>query len=931
MIPYLEKTLNMRRDELAPASLLFLYLFLTIGCYSMGQAAGGAIFLVAFRNYLPHVKIATAVVVGVFAWLYIRLSHRLRLEVVIIGSLLSFALGFVVFWWLTHFLGRWVYPLIWIWVYLVGAMGPLMGWTLANCALTTREARRLFGFIGAGAVLGFPCAGFITADVLGHHRLLPETLLLVMAALQGLAAVVVRLLCRQTGRRFAALGLAPAADSGAPRNFEEIWAFIRGSRFLVLITALIAVGCMATDIIKYQFELTARDTLGADKVALGAFFGAFNGYTGLAAFVLQMLLTGHLLRSFGIRVTLFVLPVVFIGGSMALLLVPVLLTACILRGSQQLLRPSLDKSSTELLWLPVAPPDIKNQIKSFIDGFIWRAADGVAALVMLLFQNVLKFRPGRMSLVNFVVLAGWIAVAYGVRREYLNVLRRAIERRTLDPERVIAGILDSTTTEILAGALARGGEQQVLYGLSLFEVGREPGWHPLLRDLLAHPSPAVRQRALRLLSDAGDRKIQPQVATMLADESLEVRTEALHYLVVHARLDPLNPEAIKAELPSYVVQGPVVAYLARTGDPGDFSAAQLILQAMLSATGPDPARARRDAARVLGLIPPPSELHAELFTLLRDENPEVVEQALLSAGKIQGREFLPQVVDKLGQRQLRGAARAALTQYGQRAVGTLQDYLNDDTVPMSVRGAIPAVLAGIATPGAAAALGNSFIQSDPALRFAVLKALNKLRSRDPALLPTGIDFADMLNSELMGYYRSFQILAAFDPEAWALLRPPGTESLLSRALRERMDYEFERIFRLLALLYPPRDVYNACVGITSGRPQLQANALELLEHLLPPELYRRLSYGLDPEISLEEKLSYAERLCRAGVRSRVEALRVLLHSKDRWLCACALYTAGDECLTELNEDVRRVPHEIDPLLDETWRWASTRLAAGSDA
>jgi hypothetical protein len=146
-----------------------------------------------------------------------------------------------------------------------------------------------------------------------------------------------------------------------------------------------------------------------------------------------------------------------------------------------------------------------------------------------------------------------------------------------------------------------------------------------------------------------------------------------------------------------------------------------------------------------------------------------------------------------------------------------------------------------------------------------------------------------------------------------------------------MDYEFERIFRLLALLYPMRDVYNACVGITSGRPQLQANALELLEHLLPPELYRRLSYGLDPEISLEEKLSYAERLCRAGVRSRVEALRVLLHSKDRWLCACALYTAGDEGLTELNEDVRRVPHEIDPLLDETWRWASTRLAAGSDA
>src|SRR5205823_8526162 len=105
-------------------------------------------------------------------------------------------------------------------------------------------------------------------------------------------------------------------------------------------------------------------------------------------------------------------------------------------------------------------------------------------------------------LVNMVILFGWIGVAYAVRREYLNVLRQAIERRTLDPERTAAGVLDSTTTEVLAESLKRGQEQQLLYGLSLFEIGREPGRHPVLRGLLEHASPAVRQRALRLL----DRK-----------------------------------------------------------------------------------------------------------------------------------------------------------------------------------------------------------------------------------------------------------------------------------------------------------------------------------------------------------------------------------------------------------------------------------------
>ena len=931
MIPYLEKTLNLRRDEFAPASLLFLYLFLMIGCYFMGQSVFDAKFLKAFPNYLPHAIIGAALVVGLFASVYIRLSHRLRLEILVISSLVFFALSFVLFWWLTRLQTRWVYPLIYIWVYLAGAMGPTMGWTLANCALTTREARRLFGFIGAGAVLGAPCAGFITADVIRHGYARPETLLLVMAGLQGLGAVVVRLLCRQTGPRQAALGVTPTADPATPKNIAQIWAYMRTSRYLLLITALIAVGCVATTIIGYQFKIIANARYGADEAGLITFFARFYGYMGVAAFVLQMLLTGRLLRSFGIRVTLFVLPVVFIGGSMALLLAPVLLTACFVRGSQQLLRPSLDKSSTELLYLPVAPPDIKSQIKSFIDGFIWRAADGAAGVVLLLFYSVLKFSPGRMSVVNFVVLSGWIAVAFGVRREYLNVLRRAIERRTLDPERIAAGILDSTTTEVLARALEHGGEQQVLYGLSLFEMGREPGWHPLLRNLLEHPSPAVRQRALRLLGDAGDRKILPQVEKMRGDESLEVRTEVLHYLVAHTGLDPLNPEIANPDLPSHVIQGPVVAYLARTGDPGDFSAAQLILQAMLSPTAPDGTRARREAARVLGLIPPPSELHAELLKLLGDEDPEVLEQALLSAGRVQAREFLPLAVDKLGQRRLLGAARVALVQYGDRAVGTLRDYLNDDAVPMPIRRQIPYVLARIATPESAAVLANSFFQTDPGLRYAVLKALNKLRSRDPALLPAGVDYADMLNSELMGYYRSFQILATFDPRAGTSPWSPGRESLLTRALRERMDYELERIFRLLALLYPPRDVYNAYIGLTSGRLQLQANALEVLEHLLPPELFRRLAYGLDPEISREEKLSFAHRLCHTSVSSTTEALRVLLHSKDYWLSACALYAVGEGWLMELAEDVRQIPHDSDPLLDETWKWASTRLAAAPTA
>ncbi len=933
MMSYVEKLLNVRRNELAPASLLFLYLFLVLGAYISGMSVGDAMFLNAFPTGLPYVIVGTALVVGVFTSVYIRLCHRVRLELMIIGSLIFFALSFALFWYLTGSQKKWVYALIYIWVYMAGAMGPTMGWTLANYVLTTREARRVFGFIGAGQVLGAPTAGFLTAFMTHKHHVRPETILLGVALALALCALLVLLLFRQARERLAGVGLAASSGKESIKTVGQIWSTIHASRYLVFITALIAVGCSTTTILGYQFKMISKISYGTDKAALAAFFAQFNGYMGLAAFAVQMLLTGRMLRFFGIRVTLFVLPVVFLGGTVGVLLRPFLLAACILKGSHLLLRFSLDKSTAELLYLPVAPPDIKSQIKSFIDGFIWRSADGVAGMVLWLFAEVLKFTPGRISLVNFFFLGGWIAIAYGVRREYLNVLRKAIERRTLDPDRIATAVLDSTTTEVLARALERAGEQQALYGLSLFEVGSEPAWHPALRGLLDHRSPAVREQALRLLGDVGDRGIVPQAEKLLKDPSLEVRTEALRYLVVQTGRDPLELLSAETDFPDYAVQGSVVGYLARTGVAEHLTAAQLILRNMLTATGSEAVCSRTEAARVLGVIPPPHELHSELPKLLRDEHAEVVEPALLAAGKIRSREFLPLVIEKLANPAVVGAARAALAQYGERAVGTLKDYLNDSTVPLALRKQIPNVLARIPTAESATVLSESLVQDEPGLRYDVVKALNRLSRRDRTLLPESLDCADMLDAELMGYYRSFQILAAVDPNA--KLSPAGkssaSEPILTRALRERMEREFERIFRLLALLYPARDVHNAYVGLSSGRPQLQANALEVLENMLRPELYRRLASGLDPEISLQEKLKFAERLCHASVNSKTEALRILLHSEDCWLRACTLHTVGQLRLVELAGEMQQVPHEGDRVLAETWQWANSRLRAAAPA
>ncbi|MGE5327542.1 MAG: HEAT repeat domain-containing protein [Deltaproteobacteria bacterium] len=714
-------------------------------------------------------------------------------------------------------------------------------------------------------------------------------------------------------------------------DLPEVLGNVRGSHFLILITALTAIGCTSTTIIGYQFSIIAKDAI-PNKAHLASFFALFSGFMGAAAFLVQMLLTGRLLRVLGIRVTLFVTPVVFLMGSVGLLFAPFLITACILKGSHLLLRFTVDKSTAELLYLPVTPPDIKSQLKPFIDGFVWRAADGVAGLTLWFFATRLHFTPGQMSFVNVFYLSGWILIAWGVRKEYLNVLRQAIQRRTLDADKIATGVLDSTTTEALATSFEHAGEQQVLYGLSFFEVGSQAESHPALRRLLEHPSPAVRQRALRLLSDAGDKKLQPQAEKMLGDESNEVRAEALRYLVMHTGRDPLTLLSTESSLPEHVVQGSVVVYLARTEVPEDQAAAEMILTTMLAQADAAGASARAEAARALGAIAADSPLQRELTQLLRDDDPAVEEQALLAAGKTRNRDVLPLVIEKLADPHLMGAARSALVAYGERAIGTLQDYLNDTSGSLTVRKQIPGVLARYGSARAAGILANSMIHSDPGLRFDVLKAMNRIRKDDPSLLPPSEEISDLLEVEAMGYYRSMQILAAFDPETVepsTEAREAGAESVLARALHERMEHELERIFRLLALIYPPRDIHNAYAGLTSGQARIQANSLEVLEHLLRPEHYRLLTSALDPDVHLREKLHFAERLCHTKVESRTEALRILLHSEDRWLRACALHAVGELLVAELGAEIQRVARRGDSLLEETWNWTAARLATSS--
>ncbi len=919
----IERLLNLQRGDLGRGALLFSYLFFVMGSYVIGKNASSALFLDQFKaSKLSYAGMAISVLVGFVAAGYVMLSRRVSLRNLLLGSLIFFAVNCAFFWYLALHFGKqlpWLYSTFYIWVGIVGVLTPAQVWTLANFILTTRQAKRVFGVVGSGAIAGGIIGGWVTKYASIHYGV--ESLLIVMAVFMGLSAVLVFLIWWLHRSAFEEqISEDGSALAEGSVNLRESLKLIANSKYLLSICAVICMASLVTASAKWQFTAVANGFY-PDKKAMAAFLGDFSFYAGIACLLSQLLLTSRFLKRFGIGPALFMLPLTLLLGTGALLIWGTLLAANIMRGSDQVLRYSIDKSTVELLFLPI-PSNVKLQVKSFIDVVVWRLGDGFSGLAVALFADRLRWSPLSFSWVNITFMAGWMVAAFVARRQYVGTLRDCIQKHRLDSERVSAPVLDRSTLDIFAANLRPADPKELLYSLSLFEVGKQQAAHPAVRELLQHPDAAVRQKALSILAGARDRTILPQVEKLLQDPSLEVRTEALLYLCHHSHIDPLERIQQLGDFADFSIRSAMVAFLARPGESQNLDAARIMLDAMADEPGEEGQRTRLEAARLLAGLP--DEFDSQLRRLLADENPEVARQAIRAVGLLDKRRLVLKLLDRLGDPRLTADVSETLAKFGERTVGTLRDHLTDSSVPLQIRREIPGVLAQIGTNAAEGALMENLLEADALLRFRILSALNKLRQGHPEVALDTQMVETVLAAEIMGHYRSYQILGTFGSKV-------DSDDPMARALRESMNQEVERIFRLLSLLYPQYDFHSAHVGLQSESPTVHSNALEFLDNVLKPQLRAVLVPLLDGDISVEDRVLLANRMIGAKVETREDAVAALVGSDDPWLKSCGAYAIGTLGLKSLEYFLDECLQHPDPLLRETARWAKLRLASTGQA
>jgi ATP:ADP antiporter, AAA family len=924
MLHRVRRFLDVRPGEGLPVLLTFLYIWVVVASFLLAKPIRSGLFLGEHDAYdLVYVYAAVPLVLSLFVPGYTRVAGRIGARRVTVATLLFFSLNVVVFWYLFRFQDIKRLPdVFFVWVSCYGVIAPVQAWSFANSLFDTRQAKRLFGLIGAGASLGAMSAG-VLARVLVEPVGGPANLLLVLALLIALAAAIVLF----ANFRIRRVGLTRRGRPISP-PFAETWREIIGTPYLRLLAGLVFAVAIATQWSSLQLGVVSKQHFQSSQ-EITEFYGTFSFVTGVLSFVVQLFITGRVLRNWGMSAGILALPLALATGNVLIFLAPGFWSVLVTNGFDQGLRFSVDKATYELLYLPIAPGK-RVSIKNAIDIVGNRIADAVGAVLLGLATNGFLFLPGLhlglrgTAAINLVTVGIWTSLAWSLRSEYIRTIQDSIHRHRLDTERGTAAVTERSAADVLTAKLAAADLSEVRYALDLIEGQRTRKWFPALRTLLTHPDPEVRRRSLAILSAAGDEQIADRVPPMLRDPDLGVRTEALLYLSRESGVDPLRQIQELGDFEDFSIRAGAAAFLAAPGPAQNLDAARLMVDAMARATGDEGRRDRAEAARLIGSVHDPAFLLDLLPVLIIDEDIDVARQAVRSAYRVATEELIPPLMIVLGRADLAEDAAEALARLGNRVVPTLSDALRSEEVPIEVRRELPSVLLRIGTSAAEQALVSSLLESDGTVRHRVIASLNKLRAVRPDIRIDPSVLELLLAAEIAGHYRSYQVLGPLEAQL-------KREDAVIDALRHSMEQELERIFRLMALLLPQAGLHDAYVGVRSSNPTVRANALEFLDNVLKPELRQVLVPLLDSHVTVQERIALANRLVGAPLETSDQAVATLLASDDPWLRSCAIQAVGTLQLRSLAPELKRYEDAADPLVREAVVAARARLAGDARA
>ena len=576
------------------------------------------------------------------------------------------------------------------------------------------------------------------------------------------------------------------------------------------------------------------------------------------------------------------------------------------------------------------PSKLKYRAKPFVDVTVDRIAKSTVNILILVLIQPWGLGLGwpQLSFASLTMLVLWVYMAFRARKGYLTAFRNSLEQRHVQPAEVRLDVADLSTVETLVEELAHPDEGRVLYAIDVLEsLDKRNLVTPLL---LHHGSGAVRARALAALGSARSEiadRWAPIIQGMIKDENPEVRAAAIGALASIRDQDATSlARTLLSDNDPRIVATAAVA-LSQSGQRADEETADRALASLAAAAEESDPDLRRDLAAAIRHVGGADCRHL-LIPLLHDSDPAVAAEAMRSVRALPSTDnlFAPTLISLLGHRQLKSGARETLVSYGDSVVEMLGHFLQDAAEDIWVRRHIPATLARVPCQASMDILVGGVSESDGFLRFKVLTAIEKLRREHPELTFKAEPIEALALKEGRGYFNWLGLHHNLFVRAGL-----PTDAVLALTLDQKLARSVDRIYRLLGLLYPWKDIAAARWAIERGDARARSSAFEYLDNILAGQLRGRLMPVLE-EIPLDDKVRRGNVILKTRPRDVEESILQLINDEDQVVAAAAIELVREKELWSLTDDVEfvlahRDPHDWYVFEAASWTLASRRLTS----
>lgn len=748
----------------------------------------------------------------------------------------------------------------------------LIFWGAFNRMFNVRVAKRIIGSVDLGTTIAQILA-FFTIPILIGYGLETASLYTI-----GLVSIVVYLiLFIMLANRHLVKGRSVIKSESEIKKLS-IGQFI-GNRYIITMSLFIIFSMVALRFVDYSFYNAT--TIQFETESLPTFLSLFEATVVIFSFLFSTFATDRINQDYGLRVSLLINPLLLIlftasalalgtffgydlstgeGSTIIFFFIAVAMSKLFINS----MRDALDNPTFKFYYVPIER-SISIDVQTKIEGFVTALASTIAGGLIVLVNQFEIFNVLSITLFTLPVLAIWYWVTNRMYHGYRETLQNSLVKNKSSIKKNL--VKEFTMDSVLEREVRSTVDEKIIYGLKLMEKLEPALFESSLLQLVSSKSKKVAQFAQAKIQElginSGDNEIRglaTQAAGMAEDSDL--------LSIPIEKLMKLSKSVKQSD--------------------------------------------RLLAAKLMRKLTNQKTIFI-LLELMRDADPKVRTEALLTARKVKRPETWNVLIELLSSPRYAHQAASALKEAGEPALPVLEAAFHKSGQQDQIMLKIIQIMGHIPGKESLQLLWKKIDYPDKRIVKQILYSLRFINYR--ATGREALAVKDLLDAEMS---KTLWNLAALHE----LTDEPHYE-YLKEALREEIRDNYDHLTLLLSLLYDPESVQLVKENIEVGTPDSIQYALELLDLFVDQDLKPKLIPLLD-DSTTPQKLEKLQTFFPRESYNPIQVVNYILNRdfnyNNRWTKACAVHATAYMPDFRVSRGLISQMFNHDKILQETTAW-----------